>query len=857
MIRAAIAAVCLAALLFIGGGARGQTIVPGGGGSSGGVGCTVAGSAGQLVYNNGSTGCLSSAATITSGGAITAAISDKGGQVYNPVAYGVVAGDVDTAGANSTAMLALMATVNTGGGGTISFPAAATCYRVDAQALLPNDGASPQSAQNNIRLTASGGGGGAWYGVNAACLDLRYVSGNQNAKIETRGTGTLEIDHLTVRDLGASNPTPFVHSTNTTVIEHDNTFIGSGNVAQDFNVLGGTTTTVSTGVNSPFQGYGTRIWGNHFRNGNRGLYGLTYANAIYFKNNTFQGNTGTVAIELDGSNGGGQTDYGNLIGDNSIEMDIYQYGVKLTSATENYLGPNGMYDPGVNVLSYYYIGTGSTQNHIEVGTSPVSKTFATGTTVPLASTTIVGSESAQLDSSGKGFAASEMAYGLVVKGTYDGSKSYPGPLTVSELFNQTMRVSMGIDSANTRGVVDAMNGATGWNLALNPLSLAPVIFPNKAGATTTAAGGLIYDTTNKNFHAGANGVDNLVPLVVTASPLVNTNFVKASVSGGVVTLIDGGSSAGNPSNYQTSTTFAGIGPTAFTPTHTLDVFDNTATTGATDLYIKQGAGQSGAVNLFDVQYSVSANDRISINSGGTLVGATNATGTMYQLVASDASLRMNSTGRLVFNSTTSLTGGALDTGISRVSAGVIGIGTSAQGSVAGTISLATIINGGITTDATHTDATVCEDTTSHQYYFGSGTAGICLGTSSARFKHGIAPLGYGLDAVMALRPISYYLNADHGDPTHELFGFTAEQMRPVVPELVGLDQAGKPNTADYVGLIPVLVRAVQELNVEVEALKAQVANDNAEIVSLQHPVPYVSPTLADFADPGSGWRAVR
>lgn len=38
---------------------------------TGGSGCTVAGTAGQLVYNSGSSGCLSSSTTITSGGAIT------------------------------------------------------------------------------------------------------------------------------------------------------------------------------------------------------------------------------------------------------------------------------------------------------------------------------------------------------------------------------------------------------------------------------------------------------------------------------------------------------------------------------------------------------------------------------------------------------------------------------------------------------------------------------------------------------------------------------------------------------------------------------------------------------------------
>lgn len=116
----------------------------------------------------------------------------------------------------------------------------------------------------------------------------------------------------------------------------------------------------------------------------------------------------------------------------------------------------------------------------------------------------------------------------------------------------------------------------------------------------------------------------------------------------------------------------------------------------------------------------------------------------------------------------------------------------------------------ISTDATHTDATVCEDTTSHQLYFGSGTAGICLGTSSARYKHDVASLDAGLAEIMALKPVQYKLNADRGDPTKLLYGFTAEQGQKAIPQLVGLDDKGKPNTFDYVGVVPVLVKAIQE-----------------------------------------------
>ena len=103
---------------------------------------------------------------------------------------------------------------------------------------------------------------------------------------------------------------------------------------------------------------------------------------------------------------------------------------------------------------------------------------------------------------------------------------------------------------------------------------------------------------------------------------------------------------------------------------------------------------------------------------------------------------------------------------------------------------------------------------------GSGTAGICLGTSSARFKHEIAPLDAGLDQIMKLQAVRYKLNEDHGDPNKLLYGFTAEQGGTVLPALAGVDNEGKPNTFDYLGVVPVLVKAVQEQQKEIERLKA-------------------------------------
>lgn len=130
---------------------------------------------------------------------------------------------------------------------------------------------------------------------------------------------------------------------------------------------------------------------------------------------------------------------------------------------------------------------------------------------------------------------------------------------------------------------------------------------------------------------------------------------------------------------------------------------------------------------------------------------------------------------------------------------------------------------GIAADTGQTDATLCVVTSTGQFYYGTGTLGICLGTSSLRYKHDVRPLDVGLAQIAELQPISYELNAGHGDdPNHLLYGFSAEQGGSVLPALMGRDAEGRPNTFDYLGVVPVIVNAVQQI---VDSCRAA-ANDN-------------------------------
>lgn len=123
------------------------------------------------------------------------------------------------------------------------------------------------------------------------------------------------------------------------------------------------------------------------------------------------------------------------------------------------------------------------------------------------------------------------------------------------------------------------------------------------------------------------------------------------------------------------------------------------------------------------------------------------------------------------------------------------------------------------TDATTTDNTLCINTTTHIVSSGSGTLGICLGTSSQRYKTSIVNEADGLEKILALRPKNFRYRKGYGDNgAREQYGFIAEDVVKVLPLLTTNDAQGRPNTVDILGMVPVLVKAVQEMQGEINKL---------------------------------------
>jgi endosialidase-like protein len=126
----------------------------------------------------------------------------------------------------------------------------------------------------------------------------------------------------------------------------------------------------------------------------------------------------------------------------------------------------------------------------------------------------------------------------------------------------------------------------------------------------------------------------------------------------------------------------------------------------------------------------------------------------------------------------------------------------------------------VATDAATTDNTVCINS-SGTLLKGSGTLGICLGTSGAQFKTALAPMAAGLDEISKLDLINYRYRDGVGDNGERMqYGMTAQQVETVMPDLVRHDEKGEAINFDIGALLPVALHAIQQLKADNDNLRA-------------------------------------
>lgn len=105
--------------------------------------------------------------------------------------------------------------------------------------------------------------------------------------------------------------------------------------------------------------------------------------------------------------------------------------------------------------------------------------------------------------------------------------------------------------------------------------------------------------------------------------------------------------------------------------------------------------------------------------------------------------------------------------------------------------------------------------------FVDNATGNWVAVSDARKKDNIADLSYGLDTVMRLSPKSYTMRSN-GEAS---IGFLAQDVKNIVPESVfGSEEKGYGMA--YQTLVPVTVKAIQELSVKLDAIESSAKSVN-------------------------------
>lgn len=294
--------------------------------------------------------------------------------------------------------------------------------------------------------------------------------------------------------------------------------------------------------------------------------------------------------------------------------------------------------------------------------------------------------------------------------------------------------------------------------------------------------------------------------------------------------ITGLSAAGPTGTTSTNLVFS-TSPTLVTPT--LGAASGTslslggATIGSDALGVAGTSSFSGTMSTADVRSA--ANFRLT---SGLLYW----NGSTELRNVSDGILRMNNTAGTDF--TGLVMGAATTSGIRYGKNGTAAEIKLGDGSAYASITALGATFNGLGTDAALADTTLCLITATKVVATGSGTLGICLGTSSARYKTAIKPLDVGLAQILALNPKSFFYKLGYGDNgAREQYGLIAEDIVKVVPKLVGLDADGKPNTADLLGLVPVLINSVHELQAQITALKTELAATKQKVVDATSNVP--------------------
>ena len=108
--------------------------------------------------------------------------------------------------------------------------------------------------------------------------------------------------------------------------------------------------------------------------------------------------------------------------------------------------------------------------------------------------------------------------------------------------------------------------------------------------------------------------------------------------------------------------------------------------------------------------------------------------------------------------------------------------------------------------------------------------------SDARLKKNIEPVKNPLEKVMKIQAYKFDLDLSELESEHyrdmdtallnNHYGFLAQELLDIYPEMVKYDTALKAYTVDYISFVPILLAAIQEQNVKIKELEERMKSTN-------------------------------
>jgi uncharacterized coiled-coil protein SlyX len=108
--------------------------------------------------------------------------------------------------------------------------------------------------------------------------------------------------------------------------------------------------------------------------------------------------------------------------------------------------------------------------------------------------------------------------------------------------------------------------------------------------------------------------------------------------------------------------------------------------------------------------------------------------------------------------------------------------------------------------------------------------------SSRRYKHDIQPMHTASEAIYALKPVSFRYHKQYDRTQTIAFGLIAEEVAEVIPDLVGRNPEGQPESVRYDQVNAMLLNEFLKEHRRVEELNSTVATKLATIADLKSTV---------------------